>query len=195
MSDDFDPTTVARRPFPNRPKTGLLAWQATIGYISMHHSPDALLKLEAYATPEGVLWAASASWGQVEEERRDMPSLGDALRELWLDIGTRYQIFTSMEDAARSPIHYKDHEWLDEQTAKTLDHLIHILQTVYPDDWHVIIIYQPVENPQTRVQSRLIASQNRVQAGGRGPTIRDACHVLYHNIARYIAANRRNQED
>ena len=190
-----DKTTMSRRPLPNRPRYGLLAWEATIGYMSTHHSPDAMLKLQIYPVDSDVYWAALASWGPNEEFVEDRDSLAAALRELWLDVATNHTIFHSAESASKSPIYYEDDEWLDERTADSLDRLLNITQVMYKADWHLILIYQPVENPETRVQARLLAENGSSSIGGRGPSLRDACHMLYQNIARLYAERKRKKDD
>jgi hypothetical protein len=52
-----------------------------------------------------------------------------------------------------------------------------------------------VENPNLRVQARLLAKDNSVHIGGRGPTIRDACRDLYRNAAPGYFASSGRQED
>ena len=197
MPDDYpNSSTIAKRPFPNRPKNGLMAWEATMGYISSNHSPDAMLKIQIYPADQGeVLWAASASWGPIEEYVQDLPLAAHALRELWLQIAANHVIFKAAEAAVKSPINYNDDEWLDERTASTVDRMIKVAQTVYHGDWLIMIIYQPVENPDTRVQARLIANDNSVQIGGRGPSIREACHSLYQSAARQLMSGRMRPSD
>ena len=192
MSDDYmDSSTIAKRPFPNRPKNGLMAWESTMGYISSNHSPDAILKLAIYPVDNGeVFWGASASWGSNEEMVEDLPLAAHALRELWLQMAANHVIFKSAEAGIKAPINYNDDEWLDERTASTIDRLIRVALTVYQGDWQIMIVYQPVENPDTRVQARLIANNNAIHIGGRGPSIRDACHALYQNAARQLASGR-----
>ncbi len=149
MSDDE--TTIGRRPLPHRPKNGLLAWEATMGYISAHHSPDAMLKLQIYPYQDGVRWAASASWSQNEETVGDKDSVAAALRDLWRVLSMHHTIFKSTEAASRRPIDYD--EWLDTSTTASIGRLIDVARAVYDDDWLIIIIYQPVENPQPNARA------------------------------------------
>ena len=50
-------------------------------------------------------------------------------------------------------------------------------------DWRLTLVYQPIENPSLRVQARLVARVGSVHVGGRGGSLREACHDLYRNIA------------
>jgi hypothetical protein len=185
MADLYD--TLRKMPRPKRPLNGLLAWQATIGYISLQYSPDALLKLQVYPLPEGARWSASASWGQQEEQVRDLLSLPAALRDLWQEVDQHHHIFQSEEDAVRGPVDYEEHQWVDPRTHETLTRLIRVTQAVFPNDWQLIVAYQPIETSSTRVQARLLARNSKLQVGGRGPTVRDACHDLYTNAAPLYA--------
>ena len=57
--------TIYKRPQPKRPENGLLAWLATIGYISAEYNADAMLQMVAYPMPNrsDTVWAARTSWG------------------------------------------------------------------------------------------------------------------------------------
>ncbi len=173
--------TEAKRPLPRRPQTGLQAWQVTLGYISATHSPDALLKLQAYSREARVHWSASVSWGQKEESVTDQPSIAAALRELWLEVSRHHAIFESAEDAVRAPVYYNDVEWLDDATLESLQRLIWVTQMTFPGDWLLIIVYQPVETPSARIQARLLAKGSSITVGGRGPSMLDACSTLFRN--------------
>lgn len=180
MSDD----TLRAQPAARRPEYGFQAWQATIGYISQVYSPDALLTLNLHpAGPDTSLWKAAASWGSVCEEVDDRPSLGAALRDLWREVDRHHTIFKSLEAAARRPIRYDDDSWLDPDTQYALDRMIDLAAHSFSTDWRLTLVYQPIENPSLRVQARLVARLGSVHVGGRGGSLRDACHDLYRNIA------------
>lgn len=174
-------TTEAKRPLPKRPDTGLQAWQSTLGYISSHHSPDAILKVQAYSREARLHWSASVSWGQKVETVTDHPSLGAALRELWKEVTRSHAIFSTLEDAIRAPMYYNDLEWLDDSTQESLQRLIWVTQMAFPGDWLLMILYQPVETASTRVQMRLVAKESKVTVGGSGATMQDACSALFRN--------------
>lgn len=183
------PETIASRPLPRRPENGLLAWQATIGYISSQYSLDATLTVQAYPDGEGnILWAASATWGQYAEQIENRVSLPDALRDLWREVDRNHVIFDTKEALLKRPTNYSDNEWLDGETQSILFRILHVSQAVYAADWRFVLVYQPVERPEARCHVRLLALQNSVQAGGQGATLRDACHDLYRNAAHYFIA-------
>ena len=162
----------------------------TLGYISLHHSPDALLKLQAYpsSADNRVLWSASVSWEHNHETVRDADSLASALSELWREVERNHRVFLFPEDAIRRPIGYKDNEWLDAGTQEILNRLILTTQSIFHSDWLLILVYQPEEAPAMRVQMRLLAENNTVRVGGRGPSLRDAAHTLFHNAISSYAA-------
>lgn len=185
-----DAETVHARPLPKRPDTGLLAWQATLGYISVRYSLDAMLTIQICPHAVGKLsWAARASWGHNSEEVRDCPSLAAALRDLWAEVDRNNIIFESADAISRRPVLYNDDEWLDEDTRLILDRLIQLNWTAFEANWMLVIVYQPVDTPNNRLQTRLLAHNNSVQISGRGPTLRDACHDLYRNAARNYSAS------
>lgn len=175
--------TLHSRPVPKRPANGLLAWQATIGYISSEYSPDAMLTLRATPLHSEVHWAAHATWGQEGESVQDRKSLPAALRDLWLVIQQNYTIFKTLEAAAKSPVMYNDDQWLDSETQTMLDRLIHVAWSAFENDWLFMLVYQPVEAPNARVQARLVGQNNSVTISGRGPVMHEACRDLYHNAA------------
>jgi hypothetical protein len=167
-----------------RPPTGFAAWQATLGYISALYSPDAVLEISVKSLESRhVQWTAKVSWGQYEESVSDSDSLAYALRQLWVKVDQNHAIFTSSEDAARSPIDYDDHEWLDVLTQDILHRLIWTTRMVFLNDWTLIIVYQPTENPSMRIQMRLLAKDNSVHVGARGPGLLDTSRELYRNAA------------
>jgi len=183
------PETIASRPLPSRPHNGLLAWEATIGYISGQYSLDAMLTIRAYPTPAGgVAWSVMASWGKISEQVRDVPSLPAALRDLWQQVDQHHVIFEHREAILKRPANYSDNEWLDADTKAILERVLQVTRTVYGADWQVVLVYQPVERPELRFQARLIALAETVKTGGHGPSMRDACRDLYRNAAHHFAA-------
>lgn len=180
--------TVAKRPLPSRPANGLLAWQATIGYISTTYSLDAMLTIQAYPDSGNIAWAAKATWGQHSEEVTGQPSLPSALRNLWQVVDHNHVIFESREAIIKRPANYDDHEWLDSDTEAILEQLLQASSRVYAENWHLVMVYQPVESPNTRFQARLLARDNNVQIGGSGPTLCEACRSLFRNAAPYFVA-------
>jgi hypothetical protein len=184
------PETIASRPLPRRPENGLLAWQATIGYMSTQYSLDAMLTIQIYPMQDGgVGWSAAATWAQQAEQVADRASLPEALRELWREVDHNHVIFETKEALLKRPSNYSDNEWLDSDTESILSRLIFVSQAVYGMDWLLVLVYQPVESPNTRCQARLLALQNSVQAAGQSGTMRDACHDLYLNAARYFVSH------
>lgn len=179
--------TALRRPQHKRPPNGLLAWQATIGHIAQRFSPDAMLKLQVYPVKGQIRWSVQASWGPQDEFVRDAPSLETALCDLWREVERHHQIFETFEDAFKAPANYAENEWVDSRTGDTLTRFIRVTQAAFRDDWLLVMIYQPVQTSETRVQVRLIAHDNTVHVGGRGATFFDACHDLYNNAAPHYA--------
>jgi hypothetical protein len=178
--------TIISRPMPKRPENGLLAWQATIGYISSQYSLDAMLTLQAYPLENSqVAWAGMASWGQNQESVQGRPSLAAVLRDLWREVDSNHVIFESREAIIKRPANYGDDEWIDADTNLILGRLIHVTGTVYGPDWRLMLIYQPIENRAIRFQARLLALDDTVQIAGQGPNLRDACQALYRNAAPY----------
>ncbi len=182
------PETIARRPLPQRPQNGLLAWQATIGYISTQYSLDAMLTLRVSPVHTSPVWAASATWGQSREEVTEKLSLPAALRDLWREVDRNHVVFESSEAIVRRPSNYADNEWLDEDTRLLLERLTQVIMSVCGDDWLLVLMYQPVESPDTRWQARLVSDREGVRAAGHGATMRDACRDLYRNAAHHFVA-------
>lgn len=180
-----EPKTTPTRPLPSRPPTGLLAWQSTMGHISSHFSPDAILKIQATTREARVQWSAVVSWGEVSETVNDQPSLAATLRELWRVVSHNHGIYERLEDAIKGPYNYDDTEWIDLVTQESLQRLIWVTQIVFPGDWLLLIIYQPIESPAARMQMRLIAQENTITVGGHGPALVDACRALFRNAAPY----------
>jgi hypothetical protein len=183
-----DIATNPSRSLPPRPATGLLAWQATLGHISTHHSPDAVLKLETFSREARVFWSASVSWGSVREAVSEQATMAAALRELWHEVSKNHSLFERLEDATKAPQFYDDTEWLDMPTQESLQRVIWVTQIAFPGQWTLITLYQPIENPQTRVQMRLLAKGDTVAVGGRGASVVDACRALFRNATPYYAA-------
>lgn len=184
------PETIASRPLPQRPQNGLLAWQATIGYISTQYSLDALLTIRAYPLENGeIAWGAAATWGQNGEEVYDAPMISHALRDLWRQVDQHHVIFEHREAVLKRPSNYDENEWLDSDTTAILERVLQVTQAVYDRDWLLVILYQPVESQETRFQARLIAQGESVKIGGHGPSLRDACRDLYRNAAHQFAAS------
>ncbi|MDL1899694.1 hypothetical protein FBR02_02870 [Anaerolineae bacterium CFX9] len=177
--------TIISRPLPRRPETGLLAWLATIGYISAEYSPDATLMLRVTpgSAADALVWNASASWAQVSEQVSDLPSLSRALSDLWKAVEAKHRIFKTLEAAARKPALYAESEWVDRETDDTLRWLCDLAGAAFGTEWALILIYRPVETQDLRAQARLVARKNAVQIGGSGASLRDACIALYRHAA------------
>ncbi|MBC8098467.1 MAG: hypothetical protein H7Y11_03415 [Armatimonadetes bacterium] len=192
MTDDR--ITHPRRPLPPRPATGLLAWQATLGYISSHYSPDATLRLFTTSHNAQILWSAEVVWGGNSESVKEYPSLAGALRELWREVSTHHALFEDLEAATKAPSNYDDSDWLDLPTQETLQRLVWVTRIAFPGDWLLMAVYQPLEAPEARVQMRLLAKENTVLVGGRGASLLDAIRVLFRNAAPYYAAQSGKKE-
>lgn len=186
--------TLTDRPVPKRPKWGWMAWEATVGYIHQHHSPDATLKLEIYPMEYIMGWAASLSWGEWSETVRDQQSFADSLNNLWELVEQNHDLIKSLEMAVRRPVNYGDDDWLDELTYKAFSSLVNTTDTIFHGDWQIVILYRPVETANKRVQTRLIADGSAVNRGGNGPTLRDACRQLFHNVAPIYQQYRKRDE-
>jgi hypothetical protein len=181
--------TISKRPTPKRPATGLLAWQATTGYIQQEYDTDAIFSIFAYPLDDGsIRWAATLAWSGFSQEVEKMPELADALKALWVEVESRHRIFKSMEAMSKSPANYADSDWVDEATATTLDRLIQVTSRAFQTDWLISIMYRPLASPNERVQTSLSAQSNQVQVIGYGPAIREACQTLYRNAATYFAS-------
>lgn len=184
MSDqEQDDTMPERPPFPQRPRSGWAAWSATVGYIAQQYSPDATLKIEIYPMEHIIGWKASLTWGEHEVMVEDRHSLAMVLSALWQRVETLYHIFETPEDAIRKPAGFDDDNWLDERTYEVFSRLVNVTDTVFRGNWKVVVLYRPIEDPERRVQTRLIADDVKVNRGGFGPTLRDASRDLYHKAA------------
>jgi hypothetical protein len=184
--------TLHARPTPKRPQWGLVAWQATIGYVCQEYNRDAMLTFRAYPVEGGVIgWGALASWANSQEgaEVRDLPSLAVALSELWVVVDHHYPgLLKTFEAASRRPSNYDDTEWLDPPTQALLDRLMQVTWTVFQMDWILAVFYQPIENPADRVHTRLIAKGGAVKIEGSGPALHEACSDLFRKAAQKYAA-------
>lgn len=184
MNDMMRPVRLVPRRLPN----GLLAWQATLGYISAQHSPDSLLEVHVYPTrEEETRWSANVSWGKKQEAVQDQLTLGEALNQLWQKVERNHYIFISEEDTVRRPSGYEPDEWIDGHTLDMLTRMIETTEVAFPQDWRIIMTYQPVDMPEMRVQMRLLAKGNSITIGGRGPALLDAARELYRNAAPIYA--------
>jgi len=168
---------------PKRPENGLLAWQATVGFISMIYSPDATLTIKVQPENGKRMWQASIEFGGRHQSVTERASMAEALRDLWLKLEANFTVFPSPVDEVRKPANFADDKWLDADTARTLDALIDLTQNVFDQDWRLMIVYQAVETPSQRVKMRLFARDNAVVIGGQGPSLREACRSLYRNAA------------
>lgn len=176
--------TLPQRPIPPRPKYGWQAWEATTGYIANQYSPDAMLKIEIYPMTGVVGWAASFTWGQEGEEVRDCLSFAEALSKLWHHVeGNHPMLLQTFEALTKRPTNYGENDWLDEHTFEVFSRLVGVIETAFRGDWQLMIVYQPVEQPEARVQARLLAQRGEVSLGGRGATLRDACRMLFRTAA------------
>lgn len=169
---------------PRRPETGWEAWQLTLGYISQHHSPDVLLKLQISPdTDGGLCWSSTLSWGQHEESIVCKPSLAVCLHDLWRQVDQFHIIFEDTTEASRSPTDYDDMDWLDIDTQAVLHRLIWMTTMSFKHEWSMVMVYEPKEDVTTRVRVRLMALDNLVQVGGAGSTLKNATRSLFRNAA------------
>lgn len=188
--------TIVSRPMPARPSNGLLAWQATMGYLSIQYNLDSSLCIEVRPGDLGaVLWSASAVWGQNKQQVSRRPTLPAALRDLWREIDRNHVIFESREALLRRPVNYSDNEWLDQDTQSLLDRTLEIASSVYGSDWHLTLTYQPVELPAVRFTANLNARRDTVTSSGQGAGMRQALHDLFRNAAPdFVARAVRNAD-
>ena len=166
------------------PITGFAAWQATLGFISLHISPDAALEIQARSnSAHTVSWTASASWANSRESASDSESISGALSGLWASIERNLPDFIDSLNVERLPVGFADHEWLDAPTQDILHRLVWTTRIVFLSDWSLVIVYRPTENPSTRVHMRLLARSNQVHIGARGPGLLETARDLYRNAA------------
>jgi len=181
--------TLPTRPdvFGGRPRTGLAAWESTIGYISQEHSPDVLLTVKALPNGDGSVWSAKLEWGPHRESADNQPTFPAALRELWTVVERAHVIFKDKAEAVRKPAGYTEFDWLDADTKGALERLAWVTQVVFREAWSLLIIYQPTDDPTNRVQMRLLARDGDVHIGGRGASIEGAASKLYRNATPYFS--------
>ncbi len=182
----MDDDTLHHRPTPKRPQTGWLAWQSTVGYMAQELSPEIALTITVYPVNANTFgWSAALYWGENNEAIHAEDTLADALRGLWFKVEAHHRIFNTLEDAARRPVNYAEGDWLDDATQSALDRLLQVTAATFSSGWRVIITYQPVDNPDMRVQAGLYKDDGTIQVEGQGPSLRDACQMLYRSAARY----------
>lgn len=186
------PDTIPNRPgnMSSRPKTGLAAWETTVAYIASEHSPDALLTMRAYPDGEDNRWGAVLQWGPHHEEIAQMETLPDALRDLWRVVNEGHVIFSQPEDAIRKPAGYGEFDWVDADTKDAIERLLWVVRVVFKEDWTMVILYQPTDNPSVRVQVRLIARNDSVHISGRGASVKEAATQLYRNATPYFSGTK-----
>lgn len=185
MSDD----TLPKRPTSDhlRPKTGLAAWELTIGYLAAHLNPNTLLTVRVTPNGDDLQWAASLEWNHEKEQVSAKASFGEALRELWQLVSSRHVVFRKNLDDYRKPIGYSEFDWIDADTKDAIERLTWVTQVVFKRNWTLVISYQALDNAEQRVQSRLIANNSAVHIGGRGASIQDAVSQLYRNATPYFS--------
>lgn len=180
---------------PRRPDNGFQAWQATLGYICQHHSPDAVLKLRLEPTEDGnAAWSASLTWGSKEEAVASRVTLADALGDLWQEVERHHDIFLSEADALRCPKGYSDLEWLDVNTQDVLHRFIWTTKSVFENDWLILIVYHPTEAPTMRVQVRLLAKSKSRWVGGRGPSLLEATRDAFRKAVPVFVSQKNNAQ-
>lgn len=178
------PATLNARPMPQRPANGLLAWEATIGYLRLQYRLDARLTLQAVASSNLVMWSAYAVWGPNSEQVTGKLTVQTALRDLWAQIDHKHVIFESREAMLRRPANYKDDEWLDSATNAIFNQLLDLFQMAYSNSWTMTIIYEPVEIADVRFQVRLSAANDTLNLLGQGATLRESCRDLLRVTAQ-----------
>jgi hypothetical protein len=183
--------TFHQRPLPRRPETGLQAWQATIGYLRQRGDNPALAITAYPASGTAVAWSAALHWSRKKQEVQQAESLAAALRRLWAEVDARYTIFDTPQAATRRPAGYSDAEWLDAPTLAALERLLLAAHLTFATDWQVALVYQPMDNPEERVQASLTAHGGAIRVDGWGPSVREACQRVYRSAARYFAARSR----
>lgn len=178
------PATLNSRPMPQRPANGLLAWEATIGYLRLQYRLDARLTLQAAMDSGFMAWSAYAVWGQNTEHVTGKPTLASALRDLWAQVDRNHVIFESREAMIRRPSNYGDHEWLDQTTQIVFDQLLGLLQIALGNTWKLTIIYEPVEVADVRFHMRVNTGDDGTSLMGQGATMQAACRDLLRVTAQ-----------
>jgi len=187
------PATLNARPMPQRPANGLLAWEATIGYLRLQYRLDARLTLQAVANTNLLIWSAYAVWGQNTEQVTGKLSMQAALRDLWSQVDRNHVIFESREAMLRRPSNYKDDEWLDSATHTIFSQMLNVLHIAFVNEWTLTVIYEPVEIADVRFQARLSAAKDRLNLLGQGATLREACRDLLRVTAQNHIQRRSRQ--
>ncbi len=172
------PATLNARPMPQRPANGLLAWEATIGYLRLQYHLDANLTLQGVASGSLITWSAYAVWGQNAEQVTGKVSMAGALRDLWKQIDSKHVIFESREAMLRRPSNYGDDEWLDPITRTVFNQMLELLHIAYGSSWTLTVIYEPVEIADVRFQARLVTEKDDYNLLGQGATLQAACRDL-----------------
>lgn len=186
------PVTLNARPMPQRPANGLLAWEATIGYLRQQYRLDATLTLQAVSS-EGVLtWSAYAVWGQITEQVIGKATMPAALRDLWAQIDRNHVIFDTREAMLRRPANYGDEEWLDAATKSVFNQLLDLLRIACDPAWTLTVIYEPVEMADLRFHVQL-TGQDNVTMMGQGSTLQTACRDLLRVLAQLHIQRRKRQ--
>lgn len=178
------PATLNARPMPQRPANGLLAWEATIGYLRLQYRLDARLTLQAVADVHLVMWSAYAVWGQNTEQVSEKLSMQAALRDLWLQVNHKHVIFASREAMLRRPSNYEDDEWLDSATQIIFNQMFNVFHIALVSPWTLTIIYEPVEIADVRFQARLAVAKDEINLLGQGATLQEACRDLLRVTAQ-----------
>ncbi len=187
------PATLSARPMPQRPANGLLAWEATIGYLRLQYRLDASLTLRAVAAGSVISWNAYAVWGQNTELVTDKPSMTTALRDLWSVVDRKHVIFESREAMLRRPSNYSDDEWLDAATRNVFNQMIELFQVACAPAWTLTLIYEPVEIADVRFQARLMTERDSLNMLGQGATLQAACRDLLRVTAQMHIQRRKRQ--
>ena len=187
------PATLNARPMPQRPANGLLAWEATIGYLRLQYRLDARLTLQAVANANLVTWSAYAVRGQNTEQVTGKLSKQAALRDLWSQVDRKHVIFASREAMLRRPSNYKDDEWLDSATHTIFSQLLDVFHIAFVSTWTLTIIYEPVEIADARFQVRLSSTKDGLNLLGQGGTLGEACRDLLRVTAQNHIKRRTQQ--
>jgi len=187
------PATLNARPMPQRPANGLLAWEATIGYLRLQYRLDARLTLQAVANAGLVTWSAYAVWGQNTEQVTAKLSLPSALRDLWAEVDRKHVIFESREAMLRRPANYKDDEWLDRSTQILVDQMLDLFNIAFLNAWTLTVIYEAVEMADVRFQARVGAEDGELNLLGQGATLQAACRDVLRVTAQTHIQRRTKQ--
>lgn len=172
-----------------RPADGWSAWQATLGYISQRHSPDAVLMALVQPDERGALvWSAAVMWGQRCERVTQAESISGALAALWQTVDRYHRVFVSPADAVRAPAGYADGQWFDASTLDVMRRVLWLIGSVFGQDWLAVLVYRPAETPARRVQMRLVAGSESLRVGGYGPTLLDALRDVFRRAAPAFSA-------